>query len=436
MNLHRINHSRFPGFTAACLTALAAFVSGCGGGGGSTTGNPAPTNTTAEVSIYSKVAPAQAAPVATGALAADAIAWMNYRRAQIGLAPMATNDLLDRAAQAHASYIKTNNSYDSEGHNETTGKPGFTGVTHSQRIAATAYPSPFVSENMAASIYNSGADKTDLLIDAPYHRQSQFAGFADAGAGSSLLPSTGPGSFDAYYYVINFGGKATTWGPAVNQVLAYPPPGQQNTPVGWRALERPNPVPDLTGQMVGYPISLQSAFGTALVVSSFTLSDSRAVPVNGRLITTRTDTQAALGNFAFWIPLAPLLPDAAYTAKASGSLDGLPMNLSWSFKTAAAIPPTITASAATLAATVGSKVTVALTGNQGARLIGGASSYSYFGNVDPGGKFASIALDSPSSATVTRSNVSCNPNVYTLCSYRLFAQDDSGAQTTLDLTVN
>ena len=128
MNLHRTNHIRFPGFTAACLTALAAFVSGCGGGG-STTGNPAPTNTTAEVSIYSKVAPARAAPVATGALAADAIAWMNYRRAQIGLAPMATNDLLNRAAQAHASYIKTNNSYDSEGHNETTGKPGFTGVS-------------------------------------------------------------------------------------------------------------------------------------------------------------------------------------------------------------------------------------------------------------------------------------------------------------------
>ena len=77
MNLHRINHSRFPGFTAACLTALTVFVSGCGGGGGSTTANPAPANTTAEVSIYSKVAPAQTAPVATGALAADAIAWMN-----------------------------------------------------------------------------------------------------------------------------------------------------------------------------------------------------------------------------------------------------------------------------------------------------------------------------------------------------------------------
>ncbi|MCY7370667.1 MAG: hypothetical protein LH479_07315 [Polaromonas sp.] len=86
------------------------------------------------------------------------------------------------------------------------------------------------------------------------------------------------------------------------------------------------------------------------MVSTFALSNSRSIAVSGRLVTKRSDNGIALGYHAFWIPLALLTADSNYTATATGSLDGVPFNLSWNFKTKVQLPLSITASAASLRA--------------------------------------------------------------------------------------
>ena len=446
MNLHRNNHCRLRAFTFATLTALAVLISGCGGGGGS----PAPSGNTAAVaasgdttavSVYQPPlsAAATAKPAATGDVAADGVNWMNYRRAQFGLAPMTKNAALGQAAQAHANYLTLNDSYSLEGHDETPSKPGFTGVDPIVRMLAAGYPRDYMGENMHSTRFNDGADKTDELIDAPYHRKAQLGDYLHAGGGSSFMARTATRLQDAYHYVINFGGRSSSWGPAANQIAVLPTPGQQDAPTGWMARERPHPVPDLDGQRVGYPISLQSASGSVLAVSSFALNDSRGIAISGRLITTRTDTGAALNNQAFWIPLAPLAPASNYTATASGSLNGVAMKLSWAFKTMVELPMAITASSANLPALPGSMVSATLAGGTGrqVRFVGGASGY-YYKNMPPAvaPEFASIRFDSPGAVTVVRSATACDPAIFIRCEYRLFGLDEAGAQVILTLPVS
>jgi hypothetical protein len=67
---------------AAC-TLLAA----CGGGGGGQATPPAPTPVAAAGEV--------GAPVLSGNIPADGLAWINYRRAQIGVPALSRNTLVD-----------------------------------------------------------------------------------------------------------------------------------------------------------------------------------------------------------------------------------------------------------------------------------------------------------------------------------------------------
>ncbi len=415
------------------LSALAvgAVLASCGGGGGGdaeTSSPPGPiAGAATSVTIYE--APASpAVPLATANRATNAFNWTNYQRARIGLAPFARNAALDAAAAAHIAYIAANTSYATEGHYETAGRPGFTGTGPADRAAAAGYSrmATGIGENMSGILSTLGIEATDDLIDAPYHRQSQFAAFAEAGAAASTTASG--------FYVIDFGGANPSPGPKVNQLVVYPAKGELAAPIDWFAREVPNPLPDLDGQRVGYPVSISSGAQT-LVVASFVLTDDKGVAVASRSLTTRTDNGQPLRNYAFIIPLAPLAGATKYTARTTGTVDGNAFDVSWSFTTAPVTALVLTASGPALGAAAGSSVRVTASGGTGRLSVFAGGAFSYTGAYPGQVQFFTSELVAPGVLAIVRNAVPCSGAILN-CRASILAVDGSGAQLRLELPVN
>lgn len=406
------------------LIAVATLASCGGGSSSSSTSSSAPhkadSATPSTVALYAP-APGAPVPALTGDATTDAFNWTNYRRATLGLAPFMRSTLLDKAAAGHVNYMKLNDSYLTEGHNETVDNPGYTGAAPYQRAMAAGYPDPQVGENMSSTSTFSGRALTDSLVDAPYHRQTQLGAFMDAGAAS------GPSANGLVrQYVIDFGGRNNDVGPTSRHLITYPFNGQTGVFVDWMANEVPNPVPDLAGQRVGYPISIGSPLASNMTVSTFTLSDTRGVKINTRLITTRTDNNNPLGPYAFIVPLAPLAQGSAYTAHAAGTIDQQPFDLMWTFNTVAPSPLVVSASTPALSATAGAQVTISATGGSG-RILGlgvsqGASS-STPQSTSP--TFVTITRPNDESVVLTRNTTACS-STFSHCQASILAADSAG----------
>ena len=109
------------------LTAVAlAGLTACGGGGDAGPAAPAaaPVNT------------ASALPSAAGSEDLAAFTLLNAEREHCGFGKLAQNAQLDAAAKAHADYQVINSVIS---HLEVSGKPGFTGASPTNRIAAAGY---------------------------------------------------------------------------------------------------------------------------------------------------------------------------------------------------------------------------------------------------------------------------------------------------------
>lgn len=372
-------------------------------------------------------------------LALDALDRLNQRRVQIGLAPLQRNEMLDRSASAHARYITGNRSLGTEGHMESPGRPGYTGVTPAQRMVAAGYTGNSTAENMALISYPLGALSTDDLIDAPYHRQSQFGSYQEAGVAMSTQPA--PQGFvnpEHYIYVINFGGKISSNDKGKKmQPFVYPVHGQKDVPADWIANESPNPLPDMAGQRVGYPISVAADPGDTLQIKTFKLIDANGAEVAGRLITTHTNDGKPLDNYAFWIPLKPLAYGMAYQVHAQGTLNGAGFSSKWGFATRGAAPLQLTPSAPQVSAEAGAVMTVKLSGGTGSNfaVTYGGQRYQYFGKVSPKVSFVTASYPAPDLLILTRNSTPCAINV-TSCEIIIKGKDASGSEISLALPVN
>ena len=420
--MHKV-FSRFSFLLAAMFLASCGGGGGGGGGGGDTSA-VAPAATT--VTIYQSSASPTAPPL-TSDKGTNALNWTNYRRAQIGLAAFSRNAQLDQAAAAHVAYMLLNNSYSTESHSETVGRAGFTGSSPPARTSAAGYAGNRISENITESSTTNGLDATDRLVDAPYHRQSQFGDFLEAGAASSTMAPT--------LYTIDFGGLNSGVGPSLSQLVVYPPKGMIAAPIDWFARETPNPVPDLQGQRVGYPVSIE-AMSQSLTISALTLSDDKNAPVTGRVITTRTDTGASLGTYAFFVPLAPLAAGTTYTARAVGSLTGTGFDLSWSFTTAPITQLLLTSSRPFLDSTPGSSLIATVSGGTGRYLdIYASLGYLYTGAPPSGVQLFSVELVSPGVLKLVRNNTQCS-GIISNCIANVQGQDSSGTTMLLNIPIH
>ena len=311
---------------------MVGLVAGCGGGGG---GGDTPTTiqpgsvTGDSTNVQAGTITEAGAPPATGVMATDGFNWFNFRRQQMGLAPMARNALIDKAAQAHSNYQAIN---DTITHDEVATKRGFTGASVLDRLRAAQYRFPASNyafgEVISATADTNGVSAAEDLIAAIYHRFVIFEPkFLETGSASA---TTGSGYT---YFTTNFATRTLDQGGlGSGRLVTYPVPDQQNLPtVFYSNQEEPDPVPDRNE--VGYPVSVHADITSVLTVQSFTISARGGAALSTRLLRYETDRNISEPSVASIIPLAVLQAQTVYDVRFAGSVDGVPVTLAWSFKT-------------------------------------------------------------------------------------------------------
>jgi uncharacterized protein YkwD len=302
----------------AALVAAWSLVS-CGGGGSSTAVAPPP-----NPAAFSQ----PGAPASTGNVAIDGRNWINFRRSQVGIANLAQNAQIDRAAQAHSDYQKLNNVVS---HDETPGKPGFTGVSLQTRLAAAGYT--FSSGNRAygevisATTNGTGFAMAEELITAIYHRFAIFEPqFKEIGTGSAITNA-------GYTYFTSDFTANNGYGPGIGRgaLIHWPYDGQTKVTTNFFSdSEAPDPIAGMNE--VGYPVSVQGDITAVLTVQSFTIQPRGRAPLDVKLLQHATDPETP-DSAAAIIPLAPLQAGTTYDVTFVGTADTVPVTKSWSFTT-------------------------------------------------------------------------------------------------------
>ena len=298
-----------------CVASL--LLVACSGDSGTSTGTSAAQLTSQEVN----------GPRASGDVAADGLAWINYRRSQAGLPTAQRDARIDSAAAAHASYQQLNNLVT---HDEEASRSGFTGVTAPDRLRAAGYPLDTAAvadgEVIAATAEPDGFAAAEGLMGAIYHRYLMLEPrFNLAGSGSAHRAG-------GYYWLnVNFVATGGGRGLGAGHIVVWPMPDQKSVRTAFPSDEEtPDPV---AGQNeVGFPISVHPDGGIALSVSRFILRERGGANLPVKLLEHRSDSETPASAAAI-IPLTVLRRGTSYEVEFSGSVDGTPVSRSWSFST-------------------------------------------------------------------------------------------------------
>ncbi len=291
------------------------FLSACGGGGNQ--GAP----TAAELRAQEADA-----PLVTGDVATDGFNWFNFRRQQAGLPALKRISTIDLAATAHANYQQANNLVT---HDETPGKPGFTGADSMQRLRAAGLelnPSGYTDgEVIAANDGKDGFSAAEGLMAAIYHRFVILQPvFNEAGAGTATR--AGGYTWLNVNFILNQPSSKDT-----GQLIVWPFAQQKSVRVNFFSdQESPDPVPQ--SDEVGYPVSVHADINADLQVGSFTIRPLGEAALATRQLDGRTDSETPRSAAAI-IPLAVLRTGTRYEVEFIGTVDGIAVNRSWSFTT-------------------------------------------------------------------------------------------------------
>jgi uncharacterized protein YkwD len=319
-----------PAWLAALL--LAACGGGGGGDGSSSSATPAAVASSPGQTANGEVDPATFepnAPAPTGNTATDGFNWFNFRRQQIGLLPLARNAQIDQAALGHSNYQRINKEIT---HEQTTGKPGFTGVELIDRLDAAGYQFSaelgYASGEVISSTFNtSGSSAAEDLVAAIYHRFVIFEPmFKEAGAGAATVAGGNT------YFTTDFAANGLDKGLGKGQIVVYPYTGQQGVARSFMSdNEAPDPVPNRNE--VGYPISVHADIQSIIEVQEFTVrAHDGGSTLPARLLASATDP-LTMTSAAAIVPLSPLDAGKVYDVQFNGRVDGTPVTRSWSFTT-------------------------------------------------------------------------------------------------------
>lgn len=299
--------------------AIIAFLAACSDGdGGTSTGTSATQLSTQE----------NAGPASSGDVASDGLAWINYRRTQAGLQTVTREAQLDRAAAAHAAYQQLNNLIT---HDEDPSRPGFTGVTATERLRAAGYPldtqAQADGEVIAATAEADGFAAAEGLLGAIYHRYLMLEPRFDlAGAGDA---HRGGG----YYWLnVNFVALRSSAGQPAGRVVVWPLPDQRSVRTRVSS-DQETPDPVAGRDTVGYPVSVHAPLGTRLLVSRFTIREQGGqVALKTAQLDSSSDRDTPPSAAAI-IPLTRLRSGVLHEVEFAGSVDGVPVERRWSFTT-------------------------------------------------------------------------------------------------------
>lgn len=322
--------------SASIATAMALAACGGGGGGSSTGGTTPPVSQTCTngATDYPTCTPPAnlqiTVPTPTYPFNSDEIITfneLNAFRKSMGLGLLAQNTSLDTASKNHGNYIVNNKIF---GHIEDGAKPGFTGVTPAERNSFAGYQ----VGSLGGEVIGVGAAPTGIrgLINTVYHRDLlAFQNFTDVGIGFNSGWSTP--------VVIDFGARKQQ-NNASNFSTTYPVDGQTNLPLTMM-VESPNPFPELSTANSDFPtktsspVSFYGVAGSTISVTAFTVAQSENLSsLNMRLLTAANDPNKSVQpNVAHIVGTAPFLPNTKYVATFIGSMNGIPINKTWTFTT-------------------------------------------------------------------------------------------------------
>ena len=260
------------------------------------------------------------ARAADAAVALDAV---NKARSAAGLPAVHIDARLSASAESHSYYwlfnILSPTVVGLGIHQETPGLLGFSGRFPWTRAPVFGYPNGRVGEDIThrGDSVLAVADWVNSVFHRfPIMRPDLVAiGFGDGEIVSLQMED------------MEFGFGA----PVTSTPVAYPGKGQRDVPAIFVDNELPDPVPAGKPRTTGYPVTVTFPAGSAVHVSSFTLTDPSGTQLGAYLL----DPSGSTENSASLLPVVPLMPSTTYTAHISATVDGAAYDRVWTFSTAA-----------------------------------------------------------------------------------------------------
>jgi len=228
-------------------------------------------------------------------------------------------DTAMQAARNHSNYIGQNGW--TLTHTEVNGKPGYTGVNFWDRLTYAGYPG-----SAAFEVVHSVADAHAAItgangwINTLYHRipfvaySTKDFGF---GAASSTQGQTSTVDFGS-------GNKA----PTATSMTTWPANGDTGIWTTFHnAYESPNPLPNQ--QTAGYCITIVGASALTLATHDVTANNA-AVP---HIVMNKANDPAGLipSSQLYLIPNSVLSKNTKYTVHVTGTVNGSPYDMTFSF---------------------------------------------------------------------------------------------------------
>jgi len=237
----------------------------------------------------------------------------NDLRLAVGAPAVRGDDRVTAAAQRHAEYLARNNML---GHEESTGDPGFTGISVRDRLVAQGYPDTNASE--VATSFGSGVDGVRSLWVLPYHR----------------LGLMHPHAIVAGWGHAEVGGRSTTvgvilydFGSAAPDLIRTPAAGQK-VAGSWEGEEFPDVLPAGAARPVGYPVMVVFSKAQATELRSARLTDA-----SGREVSSYTVPQIYERDYAAIVPATPLAAGTRYHVRLDLIVAGADVIQEWDFET-------------------------------------------------------------------------------------------------------
>jgi hypothetical protein len=285
------------------------------------------------------------------------VAYINDLRQKAGEIALKEDKNLTTAALNHANYLYINNT---TGHYEDENKPGFTGVTPTDRALNAGYFSRYIRENVSSG-QKDYISSVDGLFSAIYHRFAFLSTSIDnIGAGiketryvydmgNSLLNTLCQKDFfessGVYYYDVckdeslkipydDYNGAFDSIRKQNADIILWPYKNATDIPPAFFE-EDPDPLPDYS--VSGYPVSVEFNryyFDDNITLVSFKLYDSEGEITDTRIFDKSSDPNHMFSDYQFALfPLQRLDWNTTYSVEFVYSYKGKQYSINWKFKT-------------------------------------------------------------------------------------------------------